>query len=261
MKNLSSKDNDIIKQLVRLLSSKKERNDKGLFVVEGLRAVSEILKCNVKIISTFLTKEVLDKNDDVINKVLTMSNDYYVITNEIANKITDTKTPQGIFCLCEMPQSLFQLKENGKYILLCSLQDPGNIGTIIRSCDAFSVDGLLMTADCPDIFSPKVLRSTMGTVFRLPIKIYSNAMKACEDLKLNGIKIYAAALSDESINLDKVNLSSSACVMIGNEGNGLSKDEIELADEKIIIPMNKNSESLNAAIAASIFAWEMSKNE
>ena len=257
MKLISSKDNSIIKQLVRLLSSKKERNDKGLFVVEGVRLCHEMAKCLVEIENTFVTEKCRNKFEKEVQFILNKSQEALEITDAIADKISETKTAQGIFCLCKIPNRNNEIKENGNYIMLCSLQDPGNIGTIIRTCDAFKTDGLIMTEDCPDIYSPKLLRSTMGTVFRTDIKIFKNAEEACEKLKKSGIKIYAAALKDNSKSITEFDLSHNACVMIGNEGNGLKEEEIALADESIIIPMNEASESLNAGIAASVFAWEM----
>ncbi|MEF9983157.1 MAG: RNA methyltransferase [Oscillospiraceae bacterium] len=261
MKLITSKDNTIIKDLSRLLSSKKTRNDKGLFVVEGIRTAVEVLKCGTKIKSVFVTKTANEKFSSQISQLLAVADETFEISDVISSKISDTNTPQGVFCVCEIPEKELEIEKDGKYILLCSLQDPGNLGTIIRSCDAFNISGLLMTSDCPDIFSPKVLRSTMGTALRLPIKIYDDAAQAVLEMKNMGITVYAAALTENSRDLTEFDLTSSSCVMIGNEGNGLSDENIKIADQKIIIPMNEKSESLNAAIAASIFAWEMSKKK
>lgn len=261
MKLISSKDNSIIKQLARLLSSKKERNDKGLFVVEGVRLCHEMAKCSVEIEKTFLTEKCMTKFPQETELILKRSGENFEITDAIADKISETKTAQGIFCLCKIPRRNNEIKKNGNYIMLCSLQDPGNIGTIIRTCDAFKTDGLIMTEDCPDIYSSKLLRSTMGTAFRTDIKIFKNAEEACEKLKEAGIKIYAAALKENSKKITEFDLSKNVCVMIGNEGNGLKEEEIALADDSVIIPMNEESESLNAGIAASVFAWEMFKGK
>ena len=257
MNFISSKDNNKIKEITRLLSSKKERNDKGLFVVEGVRICRDIAMGNIKINETYVTRECMEKFSAEAKAILEASEVIYEITKEIAAKISDTKTPQGIFCVCEMPRDVSEINPKGNYLMLCSLQDPGNIGTIIRTCDAFKTDGLIMTADCPDIYSPKLLRSTMGAAFRLNIIIYPDAKTAVNALKKLGIRLYAAALKSDSKLITDVSLGEGSCVMIGNEGNGLSEDEIKLADERVIIPMNKESESLNAAVASSVFAWEM----
>ncbi len=261
MKFISSKDNNKIKEITRLLSSKKERNDKGLFVVEGLRICYDTACGKVKIKDVFITHDCMEKFPKETETILKVSKEHYEITTEIAEKISDTKTPQGIFCICEMPYIDVKLNSKGNYLMLCSLQDPGNIGTIIRTCEAFKTDGLIMTADCPDIYSPKLVRSTMGAAFRLNIIIYPNAETACKALKDLGIKIYAAALKKDSKPITDIKLYGGNCIMIGNEGNGLSDDEINLADEKVIIPMNEESESLNAAVASSVFAWEMFKGK
>ena len=261
MKFISSKDNNKIKEITRLLSSKKERNDKGLFVVEGVRICCDTAGGNVKIKEVFITAECMKKFPEETQKILNNSDEQYEITTEIAGKISDTKTPQGVFCICQMPENNRKLDPKGNYLMLCSLQDPGNIGTIIRTCDAFKTDGIIMTSDCPDIYSPKLLRSTMGAAFRLNIMIYPDYKTACEELKKLGITLYAAALKNDSKMITDITFKAGSCVMIGNEGNGLSDDEISSADEKIIIPMNEESESLNAAVASSVFAWEMFKEK
>ena len=154
---------------------------------------------------------------------------------------------------------LDKIYNNGVFVCLCSLQDPGNVGTIIRTAEAFGVDAVLVTDDCPDIYSPKVLRSTMGSAFRIPVVSFEDAEYMLNALKENEYTTYAAVLEENSICLGDFSFDKKSAVLIGNEANGLLNSITEKCDYSLYIPMKGNAESLNAATAANIIMWEMSK--
>ncbi|MFI3207380.1 MAG: RNA methyltransferase, partial [Clostridia bacterium] len=175
----------------------------------------------------------------------------------VASLLSDTKNPQGVFALCSFSEKNASI--NGKVLVMENLQDPGNIGTIFRTAEALGIETLVLLGDCCDVYSPKVIRSTMGAIFRV------NFLKA-EDfntffslLKNADYQCFAAVPSDKAENVTKLNFSEKTAVFIGNEGNGLS-EICKSTLKNITIPMNGNAESLNASIAASIIMWEMVRN-
>ncbi len=252
---VTSKDNKQLKHCAKLVSSKKARREEGLFVAEGQRLCEDAIRSGLRPQQTFIVEAMLEK----CQPILDASAQVFLITEELSAKISDTQTPQGVFCV-------FQALDNGvaldtmkwqRVLLLSSLQDPGNIGTIIRSAEAFGIDGLILSADCPDLTAPKVLRSTMGGVFRLPIKVVENMEEEIARLREEGFSVYATALSEKSLDITKLDLSGKVAAVIGNEGNGLTQQVIDACTAPAIIPMTGKAESLNAAIAASIVIWEM----
>lgn len=260
MLEITSKENKHIKNCVKLVSSKKYRKETGLFVAEGLRLCEDALKSGQRAVQAFLTPETAQKPQAM--EIVAQAQEAFLISPEVAAKISDTQTPQGIFCVFKIldNHSLVDTMKGKRFVVLSSLQDPGNLGTIIRTSEAFAMDAIIMSADCPDIYSPKVLRATMGGVFRIPIITVENISGAIEYLRQEQVSVYAAALSKESVPITKVDLGGRTAVVIGNEGNGLSAEVISCCTKSVIIPMAGNAESLNAAIAASIAIWEMSKN-
>lgn len=252
---ITSKENKQLKHCAKLVSSKKYRREQGQFVAEGQRLCEDAVRSGLKPLQTFLVEGMLDK----CSSILEQSQQVFVITEDLSAKISDTETPQGVFCV-------FQALDNGetvdtikwqRVLLLSSLQDPGNMGTIIRSAEAFGIDGLILSSDCPDLTSPKVLRSTMGGVFRLPIKTVDSMEAAIAALRQQGFAVYATALSEKSIPITELDLRGKTAAVIGNEGNGLTQQVIDACTAQTIIPMAGKAESLNAAIAASIVIWEM----
>ena len=177
---------------------------------------------------------------------------------QVEQKLADTAAPQGIYCLCELPrEEAFSLDPKGRYMLLVSLQDPGNVGTIVRSCEAFGITGLFVTGDCPDLYSPKVLRSTMGSAFRLPVESCADPIQLAEEMKSQGISVFGAALNADSRPLSQLSLGDGCCIAIGNEGNGLPEDFLTHCTGSVVIEMRGRAESLNAAAAASILAYAL----
>ena len=184
---------------------------------------------------------------------------YEIVTDEVMKNMSDTQTPQGILCVVEQPScvidDIMENKSTQLILILEGLQDPGNLGTIFRTSEAAGVTGIIMSRDTVDIYNPKTVRSTMGSIYRVPFiysdDIYSDAGK----LRGHGIKVYAAYL-DGSASYDKCDYRDGSAFMIGNEGNGLSNKAVSCSDTRVRIPMEGSIESLNAAVSAAILLYE-----
>lgn len=252
MEHIISKDNVKIKNFAKLLNDKKYRKQTGLFVLEGEKMLKEAIDWGKKIDTLIISDDFSSQYRAQYEKI---DANIISVPFHIFSKISDTKTPQGVIFSCEMAQnnddSLVAKAE--KIIILDNLQDPGNMGTIIRTGAAFGIDAIILLNNCVDHYSPKVVRSTMNGIFNIPVVKMS--VSDCFDcIKL---PIYATYLDEKSQNIGQVDMSRCA-VIIGNESKGVSNEVLSYADKKIIIPIS-NVESLNASVAASIVMWEMSK--
>ena len=260
MENIvKSKDNPVIKLYQKLSASKKERLQYGLFVLEGLRITQDALKEESGISHLILTSSAYEKYGDMFFPTDLRNTRTVVISNELGRKISSTDNTQGVFAICRIPsEKHITFSENGKYIILYGLQDPGNVGMIIRTADALGIDGIIMSGSC-DLYSPKVIRSTMGSIFRTDINILNDTEKLFEILSENRIITSAAVIDSDAVPVTECDFSGKQAVFIGNEGNGLPADVSERCTRKIIIPMHGNINSLNAAMAAGILMWEMKR--
>ena len=260
MIKLTSKENSEIKRLTCLLTSRKEREKTGLFVVEGLRIAIDAAEAGAGVETAFVSETALAKHAEECQRIISLADRVFEVSDQLAGRIGDTKTPQGVFCICRKPQTdLSAFDGKGRYIMLSSLQDPGNVGTVIRTACTLGLTGVILSADCPDVYSPKVLRSTMGGVFSIPLWVTNNLPAAMEQLREGGCLVAAAALTDDAQPISDSNMQGVGCVAIGNEGNGLSREMIDACDRCIILPMARAGQSLNAGVAASIFMWELTK--
>ena len=255
---ITSKDNPAVKLYLKLSSQKKERQRYGLFVLEGLRIVEDAVQSgNVE--KLFFTEDNFiafsGEHDlsDIMDRV-------FIISPEIAKKISLTETTQGVFAVCRIRDCAPVFTENGKYVVLYGLQDPGNVGTIIRTADALGIDGIFMCDSC-DLYNPKTLRSTMGSVFRMPVMIINNDDELFSMLKENEVKTMAAVIDADAVKITDIRPEGKQAVFIGNEGNGLSRETADRCDTKVTIPMHGNINSLNAAMAAGILMWEISRDK
>ncbi|MCM1316030.1 MAG: RNA methyltransferase [Muribaculaceae bacterium] len=252
---ITSKDNPVIKLYQKLSSSKKERIQYGLFVLEGLRITQDAINENTRITHLILTENSAGKYPDLFQADL-RNTKVIVISNELGNRISATSTTQGVFAICGIPQHKKTVfSDDGKYIILYGLQDPGNVGMIIRTADALGMNGVIMSGSC-DLYSPKVIRSTMGSVFRTNIFIENNTENLFSMLENNKITTSAAVIDGET-SLTECTFTGKHAVFIGNEGNGLPHEVSARCDRRVTIRMNGNINSLNAAMAAGILMWEM----
>lgn len=261
MKKLESKENPEIKKVYKLLNSKKYRDTEKEFVIEGARLCEDAADSGIIIEKFFYTEKAQDKYKKIVDKLKKKSNESFIVTEKIMNFISDTKTPQGLVCVCKKFNDNLKIenfKKFKKLITLENIQDPSNLGTIFRTAEALKIEGVILTDDCCDVFSSKVLRGSMGALFRVPIC----TLKSAEDIfKLFGkdFNIYGAVPDKDAVDIRKVDFSKKCIVLVGNEGNGLKEETIKKCKGKLTIPMKGKSESLNAAVAASIVMWEMVK--
>lgn len=244
---IDSLQNKIIKE-INSLKNKKDRDKKGLFVLEGERLIGEIPKeCNIKYIAA---AESYKLKDDI--------NISYRINDKLFSRISDTVNPQGILAVCEIMKrdcENINYENDPFFVLLENITDPGNMGTIIRTADAAGADGIFVTKGCVDIYNPKVIRATMGSVFHLPIYRNVNGLNIVEKLNYNNIITIGAHLKGKDTPYN-INMKKGCAVIIGNEANGLS-DEISMKASNLVkIPMPGKAESMNAGVAAGILIYE-----
>ena len=242
---ITSKDNEIIKN-IKKLKEKKYRLDS--YIVEGIKMVKEAISENQEIALIAIREDFKIDFDTKNIKTVTIS-------NKIFNDISDVKTPQGILAVIKKNQNN-QIETNSNYILaLDSLQDPGNMGTIIRTADSANINQIIINKTTVDPYSPKVIRSTMGAIYRTNIIEVEDLKATLKEMKLKGFQIITTDLKATQSIYD-INYNNKTVVVIGNEANGVSQEILQTADKKVIIPMLGKTESLNASIAASIMIYE-----
>lgn len=252
---ITSTGNTKVRRLVSLERKAKLRYSEGVFIVEGLKMFLEAPKELIE--EVYVSEGFLAKNpQETLNNI-----SYEIVSDAVFQKVSDTQTPQGILCVMKMPKySLKALLEKRcqLFLLLEDLQDPGNLGTIFRAGEGAGVDGVIMTKNTVDIFNPKVIRSTMGSIYRVPFVITSDILKAIADLQAGGVTVYAAHLK-ESADYDLQDYTKPTAFLIGNEAGGLKAETADKADCYIKIPMKGQVESLNAAVASSVLLYEAAR--
>lgn len=242
---ITARKNPLVQQVRRLLTSRKERQETGLFVADGTKLLAEAVRFWDGLDTVILTEGVEAQVPEGVRVV--------VVSREIMEYISPMETPQGALFLCRLPKQTDFLPKPGM-LLLDGIQDPGNLGTILRTADALDIPVALLEG-CADPYSHKVVRASMGAVFRTPVvqTTWESVQSACRDA---GIPIGVTALSDRAEDLRSAQLLQMA-VVIGSEGRGVRQEILQSADRELIIPMNPRCESLNAAIAAAIVMWQM----
>ena len=246
---ITSRSNPLIARIKRLNSKRSARREEGLFVGEGPKLLAEALKWNAE-----LDTVICVKGRDLPE--LTKGVRVVEVPSELLTVMADTETPQGVIFLCRTGSVRLPGKlEGDRYLILDGVQDPGNVGTIWRTADAFGADGLILCGNCADPWSPKTVRATMGAAFRLPV--YEGTLEQVHELLgAAGIPLYATALREDTADVRDMNLQRSA-VIIGSEGRGVSRQALDLCQKTVKIPMTDRCESLNAGIAAGVVLWEM----
>ncbi len=250
---IESIDNPLVK-LVKKLSQKKYRDEMGLFVIEGPHLIEEALKSGSSIKNVLIT---IEKHKDLADKLVEQNISYDFISEQIMEIISDTLTPQGILAVVEKKQiSLESITHKKPFLVICdAIQDPGNLGTIIRTAAAAGCSGMILSNDCVDLYNPKTIRSTGGNLFHIPIADDVDIKQYILQLKSNGV-VVAGTTGSEGVSLYKCKLTGNLAVLIGNEGSGVKEQLLEICDIKLNIPMVSNVESINAAGAASIIIYE-----
>lgn len=255
---ITARSNPKIKELKELTNKASARRSAGLFVCDGVRLCKDAALSDVKIVSVFITEKCLDKYYSDVEKVLSSAQNVYSVSEDVMRFVSDTISPQGIICTAEADTGKFTLQKNKKYIALDGVQNPDNLGAIIRTAEALGIDGIVISGGC-DIYNPKALRASMGSIFRMPVLLAENLPDRIEEYKSFGIRTFASVVSGSAADISKTDFSDGALVVIGNEGNGVSAEVQNACNEKLTIIMKGRTESLNAAQASSIIMWEMTK--
>ena len=249
---ITSADNARIKEVIRLNTKSKERRERGLFVAEGRKLFLETppgMREQVFVSASF----------EESGRELLRDCRYEAVDDRLFLKMCDTRTPQGILTVARMPrysrEDLLKGENAPLLLMLEDIQDPGNVGTILRTAEAAGVTGVFLSAKCADVFQPKVIRATMGSIFRVPLCVEQDLCETAGWLRKRNVCLYAAVLEGSELFFRNEYRDPSA-FLIGNEGNGLSEALVKQADQRVRIPMSGSVESLNAAVAAAVFMYE-----
>lgn len=267
---ITSRQNPTVKQICALLD-KKSRRESGLFRFDGIKLFGEAVACGLSIervvLSLGASQNVRDAVEREIERGRLESSRVLLVGEEVFSKISEERSPEGIVTVARALEQKhrthteldgFCVSREERILVAESLRDPGNLGTVIRSCAALGIDRLVISDDCADLYNPKTIRAAMGGLFRMDVDVIpTNELAAAIGiLRASGRRVFAAALREDAHALGELELLRGDCFVIGNEGHGLSESVISACDACAIIPMTEGSESLNAAAAAAICIWE-----
>lgn len=259
MELLSSVNNPKIKTYCALVSSARERKRQGLFVLEGMRLVEDVIRSGRTIKELYFTEDIYKKNTEILEELISISENAFEISDAVSAKMSDTKNPQGVFCVInalDKDKDSNKINAKGKYILLENIQDPANLGAVSRTAEALGISGIIVFGGC-DIYSPKALRASMGALLRVQIMLTDDVISTIHDLQSSGMHVYASTPDRNAVSIAEIDFSEGSVCVIGNEANGVSDEVQSCCDERITIKMAGRAESLNAGAAASIIMWEM----
>ena len=256
---ISSPENALIKH-IKQLSRRKYRDKHEEYMIEGVRILFDALENEQTIKYAVFTDTLYHTagGEKLLTQLMEQDIKLYRIPDKLYGEIAETESPQGIMAILPRTQiniEELQKKENGFYVLLDRIQDPGNLGTIIRTADGAGVDAILLTAGCVDLYNPKTIRATMGSIFHLPILLIEDSQEAIDFLKNNQIKILTTSLDAVSYHYE-IDCRQSVAIVVGNEANGVSSTWMDAADALVKIPLQGKAESLNVSVAAAIVLYE-----
>lgn len=254
---LTSRQNPKIREACALLTAAARRQT-GLFLLEGARLCADAAQNGVQITDCFFTDAAFNKYGKEIASAAENAGRVYRITDAVAEKLSDTRTPQGVFCVCRQRPTEPEIRSDGFYLMTDNIQNPDNLGAIARTAEAFGAAGMIVSGGC-DVFAPKALRASMGALLRFPVLRADDAVLTAAQLKKQGLRVYAAALHRASVDVTAVPKTGGSVMIVGNEGSGVSEALLEICDQTVYIPMRGRAESLNAAVAAAILIWEFTK--
>ncbi|GEK33419.1 TrmH family RNA methyltransferase [Kurthia sibirica] len=253
MKRIESSSNSLVKYWKKLATTRKERDKTGEFLVEGFHLVEEALN-GTEVINLIVRENVEIPSSWNIDTIYMIE-----VTAAIAAELAETEHTQGIFAQCKQP--ITEVNDSwGKFLLIDSVQDPGNLGTMIRTADAAGLDAVIIGKGSADVFNPKTIRSTQGSIFHLPV-IKADLMQWIPILKERNIAVYGTALDASSVEFHKVEKTKQFAIIMGNEGNGISPEILQQTTQNVIIPILGRSESLNVAVAAGIVMYHFATAE
>lgn len=253
MEHITSRQNALMTHIRKLSASRAYRRASGEYLCDGVKLLEEALRWNAPL-KTVVLSECVDA------PTLPSGVRAVRVPADVMRSISPMETPQGALFTVRLPDTaLPETLSGAHYLVLDGVQDPGNVGTILRTADAFHADGMFLVNGCADLYNPKTLRATMGAVFRCPVwTVGAEELSAL--LKKSGIPLYGAALREDTLDARAVDYSRCA-IAIGSEGRGLTEGVLALCDRTIKIPMSEHCESLNAAAAATVLLWEAARND
>lgn len=259
MEHITSRANRLIVDTAKL-SERKYRQKEKLFFFEGKKLLFEALDKNIPLVRVFATEE-----NAALLSTLPKNVEAYIVSDSVYEKISAENSPEGVFCVARhldrlhKNATIYNMAQKGSHFMAVSVRDPGNLGTIMRSARAMGIDCLLLSADCADLYHPRVIRGAMGALFSLPTLTVTDPVASVKALQEAGYTVCATALTPRALDVRKIEITPSTCFIVGNEGHGLTDEIVTAADHAVIIPMNPGSESLNVAAASSLLLWEMGK--
>ncbi|MGF7436403.1 TrmH family RNA methyltransferase [Lentilactobacillus senioris] len=255
VERITSNQNSHVKRWSKL-QTKKGRKESGTYLLEGWHLVSEALKAGIDLVEIM----VVDPNDWNPLKSLPTTTMRYEITEEVAKHISSTKTPQGVFATVLVNNESNKIPNNlhGQWLLLDQLQDPGNVGTIVRTADAAGLTGVVLGDGSVDLYNPKVVRSMQGSQFHINL-LSGNLLEWLTEFEYQDIPTYGTELNPQAVAYDQVPTGESFGLIMGNEGNGTSSEILAATTKNLYIPMNGKAESLNVAVAAGILMFQLTK--
>ncbi len=259
MLKITSRNNEKIKNAAKLGAESSYRRKTGMFFLEGLRLCCDAAENGIKPESVFVTESALEKHSDELSVLLAAGKENFIITDEISDKLSDTKSTQGVFCVCKTLDkfsNIDKINNNGIYIAVENIQTPDNLGAVARTAEALGLDGMIVSGGC-DIYNPKALRAAMGSLLRLPVFSVADLPSFLEECNRSGMNTYAAVPDSSAVPVTEMDRAKGIICAVGNEGNGLTEKTISSCKSKITIPMKGRAESLNASAAACMIMWEM----
>ena len=255
---IQSRTNAKIKDGCHLTASAKCRREQGLFTLEGLRLCADAAQSGCQVQTLFLTADAEEKGGERLKVLLKNAQKIYTVTEEVAEKLSDTVSSQGVFAILQMlPETALAIQKGGKYVVLDTVQNPQNLGAIARTAEAFGVNGLIVGGGC-DRYNPKALRASMGSLLRLPVFETEDLAATVREIGKT-VPTFATVPDCTAESICVQDFSGGAAAIIGNEGNGVREAVLSAAQKRVTIPMRGNAESLNAAAAATVTVWEMMK--
>ena len=273
---IRSRQNKNIVELCKL-TDRKAREATKTFRFDGIKLLEEAIRNDVEICAVFLSSSAQERVLGGLRKRFGESYENriekcLIVSDDIFDKISEEKSPEGVITIAKYIDKLqknatiynsvhFLQDKNESIVLLESVRDPSNVGAIIRSAAAIGIDRLILSADCADIYHPKAVRGSMGTLFNQRIDRVEDLAATIKELRESGRRVFAAALDERALSLGDFEILAGDAVVIGNEGHGLSQEVIDACGNSVIIPMSGRAESFNAAVAASILMWEFAKGK
>lgn len=257
---ISSLSNAQMKNLILLQKKAKARTEQGVYVIEGLKMFEEAKEAGNILVKTYVSESFYDTKIQECSDYFA-GVEYEIVTDFVFNEVSETKTPQGVMAIVTItsyPLEAMLESPNACLLLLEDVRDPGNLGTILRTAEGAGVTGIIMNRSCVDLYNPKVIRSTMGSIFRVPFYQAEDFHAVLLKLKNLNIHIFAAHLSGKAYDSEG-GFQRRCAILIGNEANGLSEEVSKMADTLIKIPMAGKVESLNVAVAAAILMYEVAR--